>query len=344
MGIWKRLFAKKDPGSTSAVGREPTVPPHCHPIGDQQSKAWEPGFVILHEVTGLELLWVPGTDELTGRSMREGYFMMGSTPKEIENQWKENGWTWEAATEIEQPKHPVKLSPFWIARTEVTNEHFARFAEKTGYKAEGGWLNYFLEEHPNHPAVCVSRNDAKAFCRWAGLELPTEAQWEWAARGSDGSIYPWGDKWNSRWCNNLELHAGPLPTPEDFDDYIRRLNREAEDSPLDSCMFDIHLTARCLCPVGAFPQDKSWCGAMDMAGSVQEWCFDFFDGDYYKQSNDRDPEGPKKEEGPYQSYDYAIRGGCWSKIADFCRLASRGMDIPKNTHHARGFRPCLRTA
>lgn len=344
MSFFKRFSSKNNLPSTPTVIAGVKIPPQFHLVDGQESQNGVGGLVFRHKLTDVDFLWVPSTEGLTGRSMHEGCFIMGSSQAEIETQWIENGWTW-SKPKTEQPQHPVRLSPFWLARTPVTNNQFSRFVNDTKYKAEGKWSDYYLKQNPDHPVVEVSWNDAKAYCQWAGFELPTEAQWEWAARGPEGFTYPWGNKWNSSYCNNLELHAGPLPTPTDFDRYIDRLNRESPSSEPERNASYIQLATRSLSSVGSFPHDKSWCGAMDMAGSVQEWCFDWFDLGYYMKSPEINPEGPKKGDDLWVNFYFeerVLRGGCWSKVADFCRLAARGHDLPKFTKYSRGFRPCLK--
>jgi formylglycine-generating enzyme required for sulfatase activity len=143
------------------------------------------------------------------------------------------------------PPHEVNLPAFRIDKFEVTNADFAMFVKATGYKTdaekagEKGWLAY-AEGKDNHPAVKVSWNDAKAFCEWMGKRLPTEAEWEKAARGTDGRAFPWGNDWDPKKANAKA--AGLRGT-----------------------------TA-----VGSFGAGASPYGAMDMAGNVWEWTADWF--------------------------------------------------------------------
>jgi formylglycine-generating enzyme required for sulfatase activity len=146
---------------------------------------------------------------------------------------------------IERPPHTVFVEAFEIDVFEVTNEQFAKFVEETGYvtdaeKAGDTPWRFYAKDKPKHPVVKVSWNDAKAFCEWAGKRLPTEAEWEKAARGTDGRIYPWGNEWDVAKANTKE--AGYRGTTI----------------------------------VGSFPDGASPYGVMDMAGNVAEWTSDWF--------------------------------------------------------------------
>ncbi len=146
---------------------------------------------------------------------------------------------------VERPPHTVFVDTFEIDKFEVTNEQFAKFVEETGYvtdaeKAGDTSWRYYAKDKPNHPVVKVSWNDAKAFCEWADKRLPTEAEWEKAARGTDGRIYPWGNEWDPNKANTKESgYRGTLI-------------------------------------VGSLPDGASPYGVMDMAGNVAEWTADWF--------------------------------------------------------------------
>jgi formylglycine-generating enzyme required for sulfatase activity len=154
-------------------------------------------------------------------------------------------FTMGSENKIERPPHTVFVDAFEIDQFEVTNEQFEKFVAETGYVTDAekagdtSWRAYTTNK-PNHPVVKVSWNDAKAFCEWAQKRLPTEAEWEKAARGTDGRTYPWGNDWGVNKANTKE--AGYRGTTI----------------------------------VGSFPDGASPYGVMDMAGNVSEWTSDWF--------------------------------------------------------------------
>jgi formylglycine-generating enzyme required for sulfatase activity len=163
-------------------------------------------------------------------------------------------FTMGSDVEDERPPHLVFVDAFEMDKLEVTNQEFERFVQETGYvtdaeKAGDTSWRYYAKDKPQHPVVKVSWNDAVAYCGWAGKRLPTEAEWEKAARGTDARSYPWGNQWDAAKANAKE--AGIRGT-----------------------------TA-----VGGFPAGASPYGVMDMAGNVAEWTTDWFKaypgGDFY---------------------------------------------------------------
>ena len=124
----------------------------------------------------------------------------------------------------ETPQREVDLPAFEIDLFEVTNAQFAAFVETTGYQTDeekggaAGWRSFYTEGKDNHPAVKASWNDAVAYCQWAGKRLPTEAEWEKAARGTDGRLYPWGNTWSADRCHaGLSPPQSPIFNPYDTD-------------------------------------------------------------------------------------------------------------------------------
>jgi formylglycine-generating enzyme required for sulfatase activity len=178
-----------------------------------------------------------------------GEFLMGSDPAKD-----------KSALDNEQPQHRVYLSEFYIGKYPVTNAQYAAFVKATKHEVPKHWKNGRIpSDKENHPVVYVSWRDAVAFCGWLaqqtgqGFRLPTEAEWEKAARGTDGRIYPWGD--------------GP-PTAE-----LCNFNNNVGDTT----------------PVGQYsPQGDSPCGCADMAGNVWEWTQSLFRGYPYDPADGRE--------------------------------------------------------
>ncbi len=156
----------------------------------------------------------------------------------------------------EHPQHVVYLDAYWIGQTEVTNAQYQQCVAG-GACDPAGCMNDDDLDKPDQPVVCVSWVDAKAFCEWAGLQLPTEAQWEKAARGTDGRIYPWGNEEPN--CTKAQYWGCDGKT----------------------------------ITVGSKPAGASPYGALDMAGNVWEWVADWYSEDYYANSPDRNPAGPE---------------------------------------------------
>jgi formylglycine-generating enzyme required for sulfatase activity len=154
-------------------------------------------------------------------------------------------FTMGSANKVERPPHAVSVDAFEIDQFEVTNEAFEKFVAETGYvtdaeKAGDTSWRYWANGKPKHPVVKVSWNDAVAFCEWAEKRLPTEAEWEKAARGTDERTYPWGNDWDVDKANT-------------------------KDSGYRGTLI-----------VGSFPSGASPYGVMDMAGNVAEWTSDWF--------------------------------------------------------------------
>ncbi len=194
-----------------------------------------------------------------------GMFQMGSTDS------LSNG--------DQRPLHEVYLAEFYLDKYEVTNKQYRRFCDATGhgYPAQDpdlvGMPDHFLN-YPNHPVGNVSWLDATEYCRWAGKGLPSEAQWEKAAKGLKMRRYPWG---------NDRLSTGDLANIPD-----RRMG-----SVYPGWGFcDVDDGYASTSPVGAFPTGASPYGIMDMEGNVGEWCLDWYADDYYRISSDTNPPGP----------------------------------------------------
>ncbi len=191
-----------------------------------------------------------------------GEFLMGSTNADID---QAQAWSGKSRYEFEDefPQHTVYLDAYYIDKFEVTNAQFEAFVNATGYRTTAeekgeinNWRTAYAPGMENYPVVWMSWYDADAYCKWAGKRLPTEAEWEKAARGNLGRIFPWGNEWDPTKANCGETGYGHT------------------------------------LPVGSFPEGFSYYGARDMAGNVWEWVADWWDPNYYSVSATRNPQGP----------------------------------------------------
>jgi len=303
------------PSGTATTTPDPPTTPGPGPLTVAPSPTVAPPTptpraieLLVWEADGAEMVFVPA-----------GEFVMGS----------------EELGDDERPVRLVYLNDFWIDRYEVTNERFARFVDATGYQTEAerqgwGWVwkgsdgstdlatgweqvegagwrhprgpESSIEGKVEHPVVLVSWNDAAAYCQWAGKHLPSEAQWEKAARvpAADlgyGQIYAWGDEFDSAKANTSESGLGDTM------------------------------------PVGSFsPQGDSPYGASDVTGNVWEWVADWYDSEYYGQSPSANPPGPAA--GTYK----VLRGGSWPFDEVYARISFRYNVRPDYTYDFVGFR------
>ena len=249
--------------------------------------------------TGIRFLWIPG-----------GRFRMG-LEKALE--------PWERFDRAAMPAHWVEVSPFWLSETPVTNRQYEQFLQATGRTEPMYWRDRRFNG-PEQPVVGVTWRDARAFCAWLSglltrrIDLPTEAQWELAARGTDNRIYPWGD-------------------------------REPDDSLAD---FGQDYETGQPRPVGSFPGGAGPFGTLDQAGSVWEWCLDVWDAKAYERRSGttRDPrEGDPRSPGRPGRPGRACRGGAWYYSAQGLRAGFRFRYMAGWADGVLGFRvACLPAA
>ncbi|HQN04716.1 MAG TPA: formylglycine-generating enzyme family protein [Anaerolineaceae bacterium] len=268
-----------------------STPPNCSNVG----QSW------ISPQDGAKLMCVP-----------VGEFEMGGGPGETDSD------------NDEKPLHTVFLDAFWIDEKEVTNAMFAKFVAETNYftdaekfgrgeiwistenkwiwSDDANWMHPYgpgssIADLQDYPVVQVSWNDAHAYCQWVGRNLPSEAQWEKAARGTDGRVFPWGDN------QPTGIHANFADKNFGAGWATRNLD--------DNYQFSA--------PVGSYPKGQSPYGVLDMAGNVYEWVADFFLYEYYSsQVIWNNPTGP--ETGNNRS----IRGGSWDSLPSWnLRVADR---------------------
>ncbi len=239
--------------------------------------------------------------------------------------------------EDERPQRRVFVSAFQIDRHEVTHGEYLSFVQATGHRIpenvrsaatlwENGRPMHGIE---HHPVVNVSWEDAVAYCRWLNKRLPTEAEWEKTARGTDGRIYPWGNEWDLTKANSVSYWAGrtvEFESGADWDAFW--LKGEGARVSKEKGLKGEVLTL----PVGSFPQGASPYGALDMAGNAAEWVQDWFDPNYYRSAPSSDPQGPQR--GAIKS----MRGGSWLKPAKSLRTSDRDWGTIDSRPSGTGFR------
>jgi formylglycine-generating enzyme required for sulfatase activity len=236
------------------------------------------GESMLREKDGMQMVFVPA-----------GKFRMGS----------------ETAYDDEKPVHEVYLDAFWIDKYEVSNAHYAQcVAEGTcsrplSVESHSRDSYYGNPTYDDYPVIKVIWTQADDYCRWVGGRLPTEAEWEKAARGTHARKYTWGD-------------TAPSCSLANF-------------GGLFGCVGDTSA-------VGSYPAGASPYGAMDMAGNVWEWVADWFGEDYYSKSPLQNPSGPVS--GEYR----VLRGGSWFNTELGVRSARRSWNDPNSTNFVIGFR------
>ncbi len=192
----------------------------------------------------------------------------------------------------ELPPHKVTISAFWMDKFEVTTGMYKLCVEAgscdlpTSFASEQHEKYFNNEEYADYPVVFVSWGNAADYCTWAGKRLPTEAEWEYAARGTDFRTFPWGDQ-------------RPDSSYANFNRNINDVTR-----------------------VGSFPAGASPFGVLDMSGNVWEWVSDFYGSEAYNQAAGANPTGPMAAVGGGERH--VIRGGSYQDVEDDIRLSNRG--------------------
>jgi formylglycine-generating enzyme required for sulfatase activity len=242
------------------------------------ARAQEAGAVKVNPKDGAVMVYVPA-----------GAFTMGTDlsdiPEALQGGFKN------------APKHMVTLSGYWIYKNDVTVAEYKAFCQATSRAMppapSWGWKD-------DHPVVNVSWDDATAYAAWAHVALPTEAQWEKAARGTAGRAYPWGNEWAPSRCAHSNSRLGDLGSTQ---------------------------------PAGSYPQGASSYGCLDMAGNVWQWCADWYDRNHYNSAPSTNPTGPAS------GADRVLRGGSWGgDFPGIFRAADRSWSYPTGWLDFGGFR------
>ena len=242
----------------------------------------------------------------------EGKFLMGSTPAAAKAAYEDaklrSSMLEQPTFDAERPQHQVYLGTYEISRYEITNAQYRAFIEAMnrptprGHNGEETWTDETLNGD-TQPVVGVTWFDAQAFAEWIGGSLPTEAQWERAARGTKARIYPWGNV---------------PPKARQHANFARRYNRPVS--------------------VGQFPKGESPDGIADLAGNVWEWCLDEYSPTVYQRNAKGVPRNPLNLRFRDVLRSRVIRGGAWDVGRAFLRSSLRFKFYPLDSTHTIGFR------
>lgn len=219
----------------------------------------------------------------------EGYFQMGTASGKSD----------------EKPMHFAFTPAYFIDKYEVSNAKYMEFVQATGHSKPSFWRDDNFNQ-PDFPVVGISWHDAMAYAKWKGGRLPTEAEWEKAARGNDGRLWPWGNVWD-----------------KGFFLYFVNIFGDQDNYPFTA-------------PVNYFQSGASPFGLFNTAGNVWEWCLDWYEAEYYRTSPEINPEGPK---GLMKMK--VLRGGSWVNDIDSVQVVHRARNFPEIKNEIYGFRTAL---
>jgi formylglycine-generating enzyme required for sulfatase activity/DNA-binding CsgD family transcriptional regulator len=299
-GLFILIFMKNYPLIFARIA-EPTLTstvPFANPTDMPfNTSAPSPGLMFTTEPM------IDTKDEMVLVHIPAGEFEMGSSKAEDPDE--------------ERPQHIVYLRDYWIDKTEVSNAQYARCVAdseactKPAYNYSATRGSYYDDsQYADYPVIFVSWSQAAAYCEWVGRRLPTEAEWEKAARGSDGRIYPWGNSFDGTLANYCDVNC----------------QLDWKDTRFDDGYGDVS-------PVGKYLQGASNYDVLDMAGNVYEWVADWFAP--YIQDRQINPSGP------YSGLDKIIRGGSWGDDPAHIRSSIRSPINADSFRDSIGFR-CAR--
>jgi formylglycine-generating enzyme required for sulfatase activity len=274
-----------NPGGTKDVYFVDPPPPVTKTVVVERKETIKPGELRVNIKDNLQYAFIPS-----------GSFKMGCVPGD------------RNCAKDESPRRTVSLkSAFWITNTEVTVSAYDNFTKQTGHSKPSPTKTNPKQQFTEHPVTKVSWQDAEDYCEWTNGRLPTEAEWEYAARaGKDDNLYPWGDKFDPKLCNSAKLP-----------DKLR--------APFSETV-----------PVRHFINARNAWSLFDVIGNVREWVWDAYDPNAYQ--GDASPSDPRVETGP--GNDRVSRGGAWGDSEKQLRLSARYHQNPGKGDNQTGFR-CL---
>jgi formylglycine-generating enzyme required for sulfatase activity len=326
-----------------AYGQAPTPEKAAQDLSQTQSavpKGWKAETKRVKVATPRgdeerEIVYFTNTLGMKFALIPAGTFMMGDTlsPEEMDRKWLGEGGEWYKDA---HPSHRVNITRrFHMGAQDVTRGQFAQFVRESDYRSDAekegltfalkdgewgiqegvSWRNPLFEQTDDHPVVCVSWNDATAFCKWLSekedkeYRLPTEAEWEYAARAGSNTTWYWG---------NDEFGAQG------------RAKVAGEGQGWKYFFKGVHYADRFTAAVGSLTPNAF--GLYDLIGNVWNWCTDWYDANYYGSSPTDDPVGP--DSGQLR----VVRGGSWRDAPWDARSANRGRSAPELRSTNSGFR------
>lgn len=277
------------PTPTKVLSPTPTMTPTLTPTATPF-----PYETMINSSDGAKMVLIPSGEFIMGANNGENYKFWGA----------------------ESPRHRVYLDEFWVYKMEVTNEMYSKCVEakacpKPEQNSTERYPDYYTEPYyANYPVVNVTWTGAQAYCVWSKGRLPSEAQWEKAARGDDQRWFPWG---NNLPGNNRGNYCDVNCTAAEYDS--SKDDNYSETSP-----------------VGSYPEGASYYGVLDMAGNVWEWVYDWFNAGYYQTSAERNPRGPAS------GTTRGVRGGSWYNPIEALQTTTRNFYQPTRALSFLGFR------
>jgi formylglycine-generating enzyme required for sulfatase activity len=274
-----RIVMPADPAPSAVVFLTPVPVPTAHPpfAAGENNTGWTP---VLQSKNGLSVVSVP-----------DGCFMMGSANGEGD----------------ETPIHETCMDGYWIGQTEVTNAQY-RACVDAGVCTPPDDRTWFDDPaYAGYPVLYVTWDDAAAYAAWVNGSLPTEAQWEYAARGPEAWTYPWGNEFDGTRLNFCDTNCGQDWHSSDYNDGFAQVS-----------------------PAGSLTSGASWVGALDMAGNVWEWVADWYEN--YPAESQTNPTGPASGD------QRVVRGGSWAESAYTVRTTYRDYNSPGSDSSVIGFR------
>ena len=273
-------------------------------------RTYQLGNTWIRPQDGMVLVYVPG-----------GEFQMGSNKKMVFAAKEMCQTSFEGISSAicnvtpymdEYPDHPAELSDFWLDQPEVSNRQYRLCLEAGACqppKELGSFSRKSYFDSPDYdefPVINLTQDMAAEYCSWVGARLPTEAEWEYSARGPEGFLFPWGNDFEPAKLNYCDASCKGVSDPNH------------DDSFPDTA------------PVGSFPEGASWVGALDLAGNVREWVSDYYG--YYQNEKVIHPQGP--EDGDSR----VSKGGSWYDAPYNLRSNNRGANTLDYYRHKLGFR------